>query len=88
MDSAVNTKSKYGKQIMDTTKKQGINFAKVAGKRIINKSAEGTRDLIGNKIADKITSLRNKPRNDKNDKKEEINEEEIIIPPEKRQQII
>ena len=75
--------SKYGKKIIDTTKKQGSEFAKTAGKRIVQKSAEATGDLIGNKIADKITSL-GKSKN----KEKEINEEEIIIPPEKRQQII
>ena len=46
---------KYGKNLMDTAKKQGTNFAKTAGKIIVQKSAEATGDLIGNKIADKIT---------------------------------
>ena len=72
------------KKIIDTTKK-ATNFAKTAGKRIVQKSAEATGDLIGNKIADKITSL------GKSKNKEEENEtneaEEIIIPPEKRQKI-
>ena len=49
--------SKYGKKIIDTTKKQGSEFAKTAGKRIVQKRAEATGDLIGSKIADKITSL-------------------------------
>ena len=49
--------SKYGEKIIDTTKKQGSEFAKTAGKRIVQKSAETTVDLIGNKIADKISSL-------------------------------
>ena len=75
--------SKYGQKIIDTAKKEGIKFGKLAGKRIVEKSAEATEDLIGNKIADKITSL----GISKNTEKEtEINEtEEIIIPPEKRQ---
>ena len=30
---------------------------KLASKREIQKTAEATRDLIGNKIADKITSI-------------------------------
>ena len=34
--------SKYGKKIIDTTKKQGSEFAKTAGKRIVQKSAEAT----------------------------------------------
>ena len=75
---------KYGKKIVDTTKKQGSEFAKTAGKRIDKKSAEATGDLIGNKITDKITSL-----GKSKSKEKEINEEEeIIIPPEERQQII
>ena len=45
------------KKIIDTTKKQGSEFAKIAGKKIVRRSAEATGDLIGNKIADKITSL-------------------------------
>ena len=48
--------SKYGKKITDTTKKEGTDFAKIAGTKIVQ-SAEATGDLIGNKIADKITSL-------------------------------
>ena len=47
------------------------------------KTAETTEDLIGNKIADKITSV-DKPK--AKEKTKEI--EEIYIPPEKRQQII
>ena len=78
--------SRYGKKIMDTTKKQGSEFAKIAGKRIVQKSAEATGDLIGNKISDKITSS-GKSKN--KEKENETNEpEEIIILPEKRQQII
>ena len=77
---------KYGKNLMDTAKKPGINAARTASKRVVQKTAEATGDLIGNKIADKITSL-DKLKN--KDKKDETNEvEEIYIPPEKRQQII
>ena len=68
---------------MRQQQKQGTEFAITAGKRIVQKSAEATGDLIGNKVADKITPL-GKSKN----KEKETNEEEIIIPPEKRQQII
>ena len=64
---------KYGKNLMDTAQKPGTNFAKTAGKKIVQKSAEATRDLVGNKIADKITSL-GKSRN--KEKENEINEVE------------
>ena len=72
--------SKYGK----ISKTQGSEFGKIAGKKIVQQSAEAAGDLIGSKIADKITSLKVKEK-----PKEVIEEEqEIIIPPEKRQQII
>ena len=54
----------------------------MASKRVVQKTAEGTGDLIGNKIADKITSV------GKTRSKEEDERQEIHIPPEKRQQII
>ena len=73
--------NKYGKKIMDTATKTGIDAAKTASKRVVQKTAEATGDLIGNKIADKITSL-GKPK----EKTKKV--EEIFIPPEKRQQII
>ena len=40
---------------MDTATKTGIDAAKTTSKRVVQKTAEGTGDLIGNKIADKIT---------------------------------
>ena len=46
----------YGKKLMDTATKTRMDDAKTASKRVIQKIAEATRDLIGNKIADKITS--------------------------------
>ena len=48
---------KYGKKLMDTATKTGIDTAKTASKRVVQKTAEGTGDLIGNKLADKITSI-------------------------------
>ena len=68
---------------MDTSTKTGIDAAKAASKRILQKTAEATGDLIRNKIADKITSL-GKTKS----KEKEKEEQEIYIPPEKRQQII
>ena len=71
----------YGKILIDTARKTGIDAAKTASKRVVQKTAEATGDLIGNKIADKITSV-GKP---KEKEKEKINKpEEIYIPPEKR----
>ena len=69
---------------MDTATKTGINAAKTASITVIQKSAEATGDLIGNEIADKITSV-GKTKN-KEDKTREV--QEIEIPPEKLQQIM
>ena len=74
---------------MDNTLKTSKDFAKTASKRVLQKSSGATGDLIGNKIADKITSI-GKPK--KRKEKDEMNimeeTEEIYIPPEKRKQII
>ena len=54
---------------------------------MLTKSAEATSDLIGNKIADRITkSTRNKGQKEDDRTMEEA--QEILIPPEKREQII
>ena len=68
---------------MDTATKTGIDAAKTASKRVVQKTAKATGDLTGNKIADKITSI-GKP----NEKEKTNKAEEIYIPPEKRQHII
>ena len=39
---------KYGKKLIDTATKTGIDAAKTASKRVVQKTAEATRDLIGN----------------------------------------
>ena len=54
---AENFGNKYGRKLMDTATKTGIDAAKTASKRVIQKTAEATGDLIGNKTADKITSI-------------------------------
>ena len=39
---------KYGKKLMDTATKTGIYATKTASKRVVQKTAEATGDLIGN----------------------------------------
>ena len=80
---AKNFDNKYGKKIIDTATKTRMDAAKTASKRVVQKAAEATGDLIGNKTADKITSI-SKPKGKEKPKKTE----EIYIPPKKRQQII
>ena len=74
---------KYGKKLIDSATKTGINAAKTASKRVVQKTPEATGDLIGNKIADKITSL-GKTKN----KEKEEERQETYIPPGKRKEII
>ena len=62
--------SKNVKKLMDGATKTSKNFAKIAGKKVIYKTAEATGDLVGNKIADKITSM-GKPKRKK--EKDETN---------------
>ena len=74
---------KYGKKLMETATKTGIDAAKTGSKRVVQKTAEAAGDLIKNKIADKITSL-----GKTNSKENEDEKQEIYIPSEKRQQFI
>ena len=55
---------KCGKNFMYTGTKTEINAAKTTSKRVVQKTAEATGVLIGNKMADKITSL-GKPKEKK-----------------------
>ena len=73
----------YGKKLMNTATKTGIDAAKAASKRVVKKIAEATGDLIGNKIADQTTSLGKTRSKEKEDERQEIYRR-----PKKRQQII
>ena len=77
---------KYSKKLMYTATRTGIDAARTASKSVVQKTAEATGDLIGNKIADKITSVGKTKSKGKEDETNET--EEIYTPPEKRQQII
>ena len=61
---------------MDTATKTGIDAAKTASKGVVQKTAEATGHMIGNKTSDK-TTLVGKSKG----KTEKV--EEIYIPPEK-----
>ena len=76
MSFARNFSDKYSKFLMD----KGIDviktFSKTAGKKkILKETAKATGDLIGNKIADKITA---KPHHE-----DEVNNERYISPKER-----
>ena len=52
--------NKYGQKLLDSTKISATDAMKTASKRAIQKTAEETGYLIGNKIADKMTSISKK----------------------------
>ena len=56
-------------------------------KRAIQKTTERAGDLIGNKIADKITIVSNFPPQNNSGTNEEENRREIFIPPKLRNKI-
>ena len=52
---AKNFSRKWGKILLDSTKKSATYAPKTTSKRAVQKRAEAAVDLIGNKISDKIT---------------------------------
>ena len=52
--------NKYSQKLFDTAKKPTTDAIKTASKRAIQKTGEATGNLIGNKTADKITSVSKK----------------------------
>ena len=93
--------NKYGQKLLDSAKKSTTDTIQTVSKRVIQKTAEATGDLICNKIADKITSvwmkkstteLRSKEWHNNDDEiKEDVEidtPKKRYISPEERQQII
>ena len=64
--------NKYSQKRLDSAKKSTADGIETASKRAIQKTAETTGDLIGNKIADKITILSKKPSKNNNDNNKKI----------------
>ena len=56
---------KYGKKLMDTATKTGMDASKTASIEVVQKTAEASGDLIGKKTVDKITSLGKKKSKEK-----------------------
>ena len=55
-----NSSNKYSEKIINTTKRSAMDAIKKASQRAIQKTAEATDDLVGNKILDKVTSTSKK----------------------------
>ena len=52
-----NLSGKFSQKFLDHAKQSTTDVLKTISEREIQKTAEGTGDLIGNKIADKITKV-------------------------------
>ena len=73
--------NKYGQKPLDNANKSTLDAIKTASKRVIQKTAEATGDLIGNKIADKITRY-------EKENVEITTHKKRYVSPEERQQVI
>ena len=83
--------NKYGQKRLDSAKKSTTDVIKTISKRAIQKTAEATGDLIGNKIADKITNVSRKSAKELQNNEVEVDVERATpskryISPEERQQ--
>ena len=88
--------NKYGQKLLDSAKKSTTDAIKTASKRAIQ-TAEATGDLIGSKIANKITSVSKEkstkelPNNNNNNNETDeglTTHKKRYISPEERKQII
>ena len=61
--------NRYGKKLLNTVTKTGIDAIKTASKRVVQKTTEATGDSIENEIVDKITSLINQKKKKKKQRK-------------------
>ena len=75
--------NKYSQKLLDSAKKSTTDAIKTSSKRAIQKTAEATGDLIGNKISDKITSVSKKSNNNNTNN----NNEDIEITAHKKRYI-
>ena len=93
MTFARSMSNKYGKKLVYTAKKSAKDAINTTSKRAIQKTAEATGDLVGNKTADKITSI-SKKKSDNNNNNNDDDDVKLTTPnkrcisPEERQQII
>ena len=58
---ARNLSDEYGKKILDTATKTGLDTAKTTSKKVVYKTAEATGELIGNNIAKNIVKQKTYP---------------------------
>ena len=64
--------NKYGQKLFKSTKKAKMDAIKTVSKRAIQKTTEATGNLIGNKIADKITRVSKKSSTELHSKNDNV----------------
>ena len=88
--------NEYAQKLLDSTKKSTTDTIKIVSKRVIQKTAEATGDLI-NKIADKIRNVSKKFNNNNNNNNNNDDDDDGVeltthkkryMSPEERQPII
>ena len=82
MSFARNPSDKIWENLLDPAKKKGLDAAKTASKIVVHKTAEATRELIGDKITKEI--VKPKPVPDENSR----DVEEVVILPGKNEEIL
>ena len=70
------------KKLLDTATKTRLDAAKVASKKVVQKTAKKASELIGNKTAEK--NVKQRPISEATPK----NVEEIFVPPEKKEKTL
>ena len=74
-----NLSNKSGQKHVDSAKKSKTDAIKTESKRAIQKTAEATGDLIGNKIAVKITSVSKKSAKELSNDETEVDVERATL---------
>ena len=76
-----NLNSKYSQILLDHAKQSATGVLQTVSKRTIHNTTEATDDLIGNKIADKITRVsKTSPQNNSETSEKEIIKERYMSP--------
>ena len=78
-----NFSNKYGQKPLDSAKKSTTYAIKSASKKVIQKTAEATGNLIGNKTADKITIFSKKSPKELQNNELEASKKRYISPEDK-----
>ena len=83
-------RNKYSQKLDDTAKKSATDGIKTASKGANQETAEATGDLVGSKIADKITNASRKSHNkeiNSNEFNKKILKERYISPKERQETV-